>query len=314
MTTLKQKLEKKEFVVTAELEPPKGTDISNFIEKAHMINPWVDAVNVTDNQRAVLRLSSAAGCTVLLNMGIESIFQVTSRDRNRLAIQSDLIGLSALGIQNVLAISGDYPTLGDHPGAKIVYDVDSVHILDIVSKMNSGFDMRNQKLEGGTDFFAGAVFNTNTDLIEPQIYKIKLKQDHGASFFQTQIIYDLDKFKAFIDKFDKYNIDRDKMYILAGILPLRSAKNAIFIHDNVPGVHIPNWIIEKLEKESKPRLLGLELAAELIEQLKSVTEGVHIMTVGKEKYVPELLKLCNFKPKPANTSSISYVYAKYSGA
>lgn len=295
MKTLKQKLENGEFVVTAELEPPKGTDISTFIKKAHLIKDWIDAVNVTDNQRAMLRLSSAAGCTILKNLGLEPIFQVTSRDRNRLAIQSDLLGISALGIKNVLAISGDYPTLGDHPGAKIVYDIDSVHILDILSLMNAGVDMKERPLEGGTDFFPGAVFNSNVDIIEPQLLKIKLKCDQGAKFFQTQIIYDIERFEAFINEFDKYDIDRKNIYILAGILPLRSAKNAHFINNNVPGVNIPKWMIEKLENSDKPGQLGLELAADLINKLRPICDGVHIMTVGKEQIIPELMKLAGFK-------------------
>lgn len=296
MTTLKQKLEANQFVITAELEPPKGTNIQGFIEKAHLIKNWVDAVNVTDNQRATLRLSSAAGCTLLNNLGIESVFQVTSRDRNRLAIQSDLLGISALGIKNVLAISGDYPTLGDHPGAKIVYDVDSVHILEIISLLNQGLDMKNRPLDGKTNFFPGAVFNSNTDIPEMQYFKIKLKTDQGAKFFQTQIIYDVDRFKAFVENFDKYNIDRDQIYILAGILPLKSAKNAAFINNNVPGVDIPGWMIEKLSMSNKPKELGLELAANIIHQLKSFCNGIHIMTVGKEEIIPDLLKQAGFSP------------------
>lgn len=296
MTSLKEKFESGQFVITAELEPPKGTDISKFMQKANLIKNWVDAVNVTDNQRAMLRLSSSAGCAILSIMGLEPVFQVTSRDRNRLAIQSDLLGMYALGIKNVLAISGDYPTLGDHPGAKIVYDVDSVHILEIISLMNSGLDMKARPLEGGTDFFAGAVFNSNTDMPEPQLFKIKLKVDQGAKFFQTQIVYDVQRFKAFIDEMDKYNIERDKIYILAGVLPLKSAKNAYFINKNVPGVDIPDWMIEKLEKSDNPKRLGLELAAELINDLRSVCEGIHIMTVGKEEVIPDLLTISGIKP------------------
>lgn len=297
MNTFKEKLEKGEFVVTAELEPPKGTDISGFLKKADLIKGWVDAVNVTDNQRAMLRLSSAAGCTILKNKGLEPIFQVTSRDRNRLAIQSDLLGVSALGIKNVLAISGDYPTLGDHPGAKIVYDVDSVHILDIIKLMNQGLDMKERPLEGASDFFPGAVFNSNVDVQEPQLFKIRLKAEQGAKFFQTQIIYDVDRFKTFIDQFEKYHIDRSQIYILAGILPLRSAKNARFIYNNVPGLNIPEWMISELETAQDPKRLGLEMSADLINKLKSLCDGVHIMTVGREQIIPELMQIVGFKPK-----------------
>lgn len=296
MNSFKKKIENKEFVVTAELEPPKGTDIVEFKEKALIIKDWIDAVNVTDNQRAMLRLSSAAGCTILKNMGLEPVFQVTSRDRNRLAIQSDLLGVNALGIKNVLSISGDYPTLGDHPGAKIVYDVDSVHILDIISSMNMGVDMQGRQLEGATDFFCGAVFNPNVDVQEPQLIKIRLKVDQGARFFQTQIIYDIDKFKQFIDQFKDYGVERDNIAILAGILPLKSAKNAKFINKNVPGVDIPQWMIDELEIASDPKRLGLELAADLIIKLKSVCNGVHIMTIGKERTIPELLSIAGIKP------------------
>lgn len=306
MSILQEKLESKQFAITAELEPPKGTDITKFVEKAHQIKPWVDAVNVTDNQRAMLRLCSASGCAILKNLGIDPVFQVTSRDRNRLAIQSDLLGINALGIRNVLAISGDYPTLGDHPGAKIVYDVDSVHILEIITMMNEGLDMQNSNLEGATDIFPGAVFNSNTDLVEPQLFKIKLKEEQGARFFQTQIIYDIDQFKKFLDLFEEFNIDRSNIYILAGILPLRSAKNARFIHNNVPGIHIPDWMIEKLEKASNPRQMGLEMAADLMNQLKDVCEGVHIMTVGREETIPELLSIAGYeKNNSAELNSVS---------
>lgn len=302
MNAFKEKLNRKEFVITAELEPPKGTDTAKFIEKAHLIKDWVDAVNVTDNQRAVLRLSSAAGCTILKSIGIEPIFQVTSRDRNRLAIQSDLLGISALGISNVLAISGDYPTLGDHPGSKVVYDVDSVNILDIIAKLNNGIDMQERPLEGATSFFAGAVFNSNTDLLEPQYFKIMLKVEKGARFFQPQIIYDLDRFKMFIDGFEKYGIERDKLFILAGILPLRSAKNAIFINKNVPGVNIPPQTIERLEQSDKPALTGMDMAAEMIHELKSFCDGVHIMTIGREQTIPELLQIAGFTKKDTSIS------------
>lgn len=306
MNLFKQKIENKEFTITAELEPPKGTNILKYKQKALLIKDWVDAVNVTDNQRATLRLSSAAGCTILKNLGIESIFQVTSRDRNRLAIQSDLLGVSALGINNVLSISGDYPTLGDHPGSKIVYDVDSVHILDIISKLNKGLDMRNKPLDGNTNFFPGAVFNSNTDLIEPQLFKIKLKTEQGAKFFQTQIIYETSKFKEFILQFADYGIERSDIAILAGILPLRSAKSALFIQKNVPGVHIPQWMIDKLEASNEPQKLGLQLAAELITELSTFCEGVHIMTVGKEEIIPDLLSFCGFEPKK-NLSNMELV-------
>lgn len=296
MSTLQEKLENKTFAITAELEPPKGTSITKFIQKAHLVKDWVHSVNVTDNQRAMLRLSSASGCALLKNLGIDPVFQVTSRDRNRLAIQSDLLGINALGVRNVLAISGDYPTLGDHPGAKIVYDVDSVHILEIITMMNKGLDMRNHALDGATDIFPGAVFNSNTDLIEPQLFKIKLKIEQGARFFQTQIIYDVEKFKEFLDLFPEFGISRENIYILAGILPLRSAKNARFIHNNVPGIHIPEWMIEKLDSASNPAKMGFEMAGDLINQLKEVCEGIHIMTVGREEIIPDLLTVAGFEP------------------
>jgi 5,10-methylenetetrahydrofolate reductase len=295
MNRLKERLKTGKFIITAELEPPKGTDIKAFVSKAEMLKGWVDALNVTDNQRAMLRLSSAAGCTILQNMGIDSVFQVTSRDRNRLAIQSDLLGVYALGIRNVLAISGDYPTLGDHPGAKIVYDLDSVQILDLVSLMNKGLDLKERLLDGGTEFFQGAVFNPNIDIIELQLIKLKLKVDQGAKFFQTQIIYDLEKFQRFLDQFDQYGIDRDSVAIFAGILPLRSAKNAIFINKNVPGIMIPQKTIDRLANSSDPKRLGLELAADFINKLKDVCEGIHIMTVGREQIIPELLDIAGFK-------------------
>ena len=286
--TLRYKLQDKEFVYTAELEPPKGVAMDSFLKKAKLLKGKVDAVNITDNQRAVLRLSSLAASKILFDMDIEPVFQMCCRDRNRIALQSDLLGAHALGIKNVLAISGDYPTLGDQPGAKIVYDVDSVQLLDMITHLNKGMDVREKKLVGNTSFFAGGVVSPAMVPLEPQLIKMKLKAENGAKFFQTQVVYDIETYKQFNESLKEHGINA---WILPGILPLRSAKMARFMNESVPGIRIPDEVIHRIETAKNPKKEGLEIAAEMIEKLKPISNGVHIMTVGREETVLDLLEI-----------------------
>ncbi len=284
-------LKNKDFIITAELFPPKGTDLKNFISKAKLLKDYVDGINVTDNQRAVMRISSLAASKVLVELGADPIYQITCRDRNRLALQSDLIGAWALGIKNVLALSGDHPNNGDHPEAKPVYDLDTVQLIKTISTLNQGFDLSENKLNGKPNFIIGAVCNPVYDNMELQYLMVQKKINAGAQFFQTQAVYDSSLFKKFLKNVNNNN----KTRFLAGILPLKSSQMAKMLNEKVPGIVIPEEIIKDLEKSDDPLKLGLKIAASLIKELKQFADGVHIMAINFEEKIPEILKLTNYK-------------------
>jgi 5,10-methylenetetrahydrofolate reductase len=284
---LKQALDSGKFAITAESGPLKGTDVSELKEIAAVLKDKVDAVNVTDQQSSVMRLGSLAACHLLKELGLEPVFQITCRDRNRIALQSDLLSASALGVENCLALTGDLPSLGDHPQAKPVYDLDSVQLLSVIKGLNEGHDMMGNELKGKTDFYPGAVVNPGADTeasYELQIMKMEKKIEAGARFFQTQAIYDPELFQKFMKRVEQY-----KVPVMAGIIPLKSAAMAKFMNKNVAGISVPQAMIEKMEKAENKAKTGIELAAGLIKELKGSCQGVHIMAIGWEKKVPELL-------------------------
>ena len=276
------------FVVTTEIGPPKGTDISEIEEVAEILRGRVDAANVTDQQSSVMRLGSLATCHLLKERGLEPILQMTCRDRNRLALQSDLLSAWVLGIENVLAITGDLPALGDHPQAKPVYDLDSVQLLGTIKRLNEGYDMVGNELQGKPDFFPGAVVNPGADTdaaFELQLIKMEKKIATGAKFFQTQAVYDVNSFAKFMKRVEGFNVP-----ILAGIIPLKSVGMARFLNKNVAGVFVPEELIDKMaEAEDKTRT-GIEIAANLLRELKDICHGIHIMAIGWEKKVPAVLE------------------------
>lgn len=249
-----------------------------------MIKELVDAINITDNQRAVMRMSPVAACSVLQKEGYETIMHLTCRDRNRLALQSELLGAYAMGIRNVLVMSGDHPSKGDHEGAKPVYDMDSVQLLALIQKLNHGFDFSGSRLQGKTDFCAGAV--TGIELNEPALMKLRKKMKMGAGFIQTQAVFDIDRFSEFMD-----NIGSNRPKIIAGIIPLKSEKSARFLSSNVAGIKIPKNIINRLRKARNPEAKGMEIAAELIKELRGMCDGVHIMTLGSHENTRKILEL-----------------------
>jgi len=280
-------LETGKFVVTAEVGPLKGTDTTEINEVAEILRGRIDATNVTDQQSSVMRLGSLATCHLLKERGLDPIFQMTCRDRNRLAMQSDLLSAWVLGIENVLAITGDLPSLGDHPQAKPVYDLDSVQLLWVINKLNEGYDMAGNELKGKPNFFAGAVVNPGTDTeaaFELQLIKMEKKINAGARFFQTQAVYDVDAFAKFMKRAKGFNVP-----ILAGIIPLKSAGMARFINKNVAGVFVPEELIDKMAKTEDKTRTGIEIAANLAKELKDICHGVHIMAIGWEKKVPAVL-------------------------
>ncbi|MCK4463068.1 MAG: methylenetetrahydrofolate reductase, partial [Candidatus Omnitrophica bacterium] len=238
----KEKILKGEFVVTSEIGPPKGVDVKEIFEDAKLLKNKVDAINVTDLQSSVMRVGSLAICHLLKDIGIDPIYQLTCRDRNRLALQSDLLSAYILGIRNVLALTGDYPTLGDHPETKPVFDLDAVTLLDAIGKLNKGIDLAGKELKGKPDFFAGAVVNPGADPLEPEIIKMEKKIQVGAKFFQTQAVYDISLYEKFLNEAKRFKIP-----ILAGIVLLKSAGMAKYMNKNVAGVNVGDNLRKEMQ-------------------------------------------------------------------
>ena len=278
------KIRSGKFLVTSEIGPPKGIDVSEILENADLVKSRVDAINVTDLQSAILRLGSLAVCHLLKQRGIEPILQMTCRDRNRLALQSDLLSAAVLGIENVLILTGDYTSAGDHPEAKPVFDLGSVELLDAVKGLQTGFDMKGNPLKGIPKFCVGAVVNPGADPLEPEIIKMEKKVDAGVVFFQTQAVYDIELFKRFLDASKHL-----KATIIAGIVILKSAGLARYMNKNIPGVFVPEDIIKEMENAPDKSAKAIEIAARLIKELKPLCRGVHIMPIGWDRKVPLVL-------------------------
>lgn len=279
------KIKAGKFIVTSEIGPPKGIDIKEMLDDADLIKGKVDAINVTDLQSSVLRLGSMAVCHLLKDRGIEPILQMTCRDRNRLALQSDILSAAVLGVENILALTGDYPTLGDHPEAKPVFDLDSVQLLDVIRSLQEGKDMKGNPLKGSPKFCVGAVVNPGADPLEPEILKMEKKIEAGALFFQTQAVYDIGLFKRFLDATKHLNTK-----ILAGIVLLKSAGMAKYMNKNVAGVFVPDNLIKEMEETKDKSAKSIEIAARLIKELKPLCHGIHIMPIGWDKKVPLVIE------------------------
>ncbi|MGI8933374.1 MAG: methylenetetrahydrofolate reductase [Phormidesmis sp.] len=283
-----------EFLVTAEVMPPKGGDPSHMLEMANHLKDWVHAVNVTDGSRAVLRMSSLS-CAVLLHQaGIEPICQMTGRDRNAIALQADLMGAHALGIRNVLALTGDPIKAGDHPKAKSVHEVESVRLLQLISGLNQGIDFNEKSMpDGPLDIFPGAAVDPQSPSWSGLQRRFERKLAAGAQFFQSQLISDFDKLEKFMDQVARQS-DRP---VLAGIFLLKSAKNAAFINRCVPGVDIPQHIIDRLAAADQPLQEGIKIAAEQVKSARQLCQGVHMMAVRREDLIPEILEMAGVAPQ-----------------
>lgn len=279
-------IEDGKFVVTSEGAPPKGTDLSEMIENADLLRSRVDAVNITDQQSSVMRLGSLIASQQLKSRGIEPVFQLTCRDRNRIALQSDLLSAWAAGIENVLCLTGDHVSLGDALGAKPVFDLDSVSLLATARALNEGVDMEGNELHGKTDFSLGAVVTPGADPVEPQLIKMEKKVDAGAAFFQTQAVFDGDAFARFMERAASLGVP-----VIAGIILLKSAGMARFMNENIAGVHVPKELIDEMAgiaKEDRPAK-SVEIAARIVRAVRGICHGVHIMPLGWEKRVPAVL-------------------------
>ncbi|MBI2917255.1 MAG: methylenetetrahydrofolate reductase [Chloroflexi bacterium] len=286
MSRLAEQLAAGKFVVSAEVQPPKGVDLGQALEEAQHLKGHVVAVNVTDQQSSVMRLGSLALSHRLTDLGIEPIFQVTCRDRNRIALQSDLLSAYALGIENVLCLTGDYVSLGDHPQAKPVFDLDSITLLQVAKTLEGGKDMVGKDLKGKPKFFLGAVVSPGSNPVELQIMKMEKKVKAGAQFFQTQAVYEPEAFEAFMKSVRHLNVP-----VLVGIIPLKSPGQARFMNKNIAGIHVPDNLILEMEQAKDRTQKGLEIAARLIKDMKGMCQGVHIMPLGWEKHLATLLQM-----------------------
>ena len=279
-----------EFVVTAEVGPPKGIDCSHVVTEAKEYLSGITAVNVTDNQSSVMRMGSLPVCVAMKNAGLTPILQLTCRDRNRIALQSELLGAAMLGIDNILCLTGDHTKMGDHPGAKPVFDLDSVSLLHTVCQLEKGVDLAGNPLVGEAPKFAkGAVVSPCSDSIDAQLAKMERKVMAGAEYFQTQAVFDSEKFISFMEKAKQFG----KPVQLGVIIP-KSAGMAKFMNKNVAGVHVPQWMIDELaadKEKAKAGITGVELAAKVIRECRPYCQGLHIMALGWEAKVPEVLKL-----------------------
>jgi 5,10-methylenetetrahydrofolate reductase len=278
-------LETGEFLLTAELGPPKGTDVSAFVEKGKTLSQRFHGLNVTDNQSSVMRLSSLAGSVHLREAGVTPIMQMTCRDRNRLAIQSDLLGAWSFGIENLLVLTGDHPRFGDHPTAKAVYDLDSVQLLDTVRRLNEGFDLAGKQLKGKTDFVVGAAASPVARPLEPELLKFDKKVEAGAVFFQTQAVFAPESLESFMA-----HARTRPVKIIAGVLVLKSARMIEFINANVPGLDVPPDIEAAIRKAADPVREGIRVAGRIVSEIRELVDGVHIMAIGNEECSLDVLE------------------------
>src|SRR4030066_2105161 len=289
-SSLKEALQKGEFAVTCEIGPPKGVDTGEIYEIGEMLKGLANGINVTDLQSSVMRLGSLVTCHLLKDWGLDPIFQVTCRDRNRLILQSDLLSAYVMGIRNILALTGDYTTTGDHPHAEPVFDLDSVQLLWAIKNLEEGKDLAGKELTKKPSFFKGAVVNPGADTeaaYELQIIKMRKKIDQGAQFFQTQAIFDAEVFKKFMERVHKEKFD---VPVLAGIILLKSEKMANYMNKFVPGVFVPEPIVKKMEGTQDKVSMCIEIASGLIEEVRPYCAGAHIQALGWEKHIPAVVK------------------------
>ena len=290
MNNLQSKIKDKIFLVTSELNPPKGTDLSTLFNKVELLKKSITAFNITDNHTSKMSMSPIAVANLLKTQGIEPIVQLACRDKNRVALQSDILGLSALGIKNILCMTGDHSSIGDDPNSKPVFDIDGIRLLKAVSSLRNGKDLANNKLKGAPEIFSGAVANPGSNDIQKEIDRMKQKIEAGGQFFQTQPVYDIKKFESFFNQTKELNIP-----IIAGHIMLKSADMANNFNKNIPGVSIPQSIIKNLSEASDKKSKSSNIAIELINELKNMCQGIHLMALGWESLIPNILKETEIK-------------------
>ena len=285
MSKLSEGIQAGRFMVTSELNPPKGTNLEPMFERAESLKDYVDAFNITDSHAAKMTISPLATAHLLMDRDIEPIMQMTSRDRNRIALQGDLLGASALGIPNIVFMGGDKPEIGDHPEATGVFDLMSNDVLDAARRLSAGKDLHDNELNGAPDYYLGAVVNPGATDLDIEIGKMNAKINAGAQFLQSQAIYDASSFERFMNRVDGLNVS-----ILAGIILLKSAKMAKYMTENVPGIDVPDALIQEMENAENRGQTSVEIAARVINQIKPMCQGIHIMPLGWEDKIPALLE------------------------
>ena len=299
-TNLEKILASGKFAVTVEAGPPKGTNPEVIQKKGDLLRQYCDAVNVTDNQTAIVRMSSLASCLLLKQMGIEPVMQMVTRDRNRIALQSDVLGAVAWGIGNILCLSGDHPKLGNHPQSKAVFDIDSVQLIQTLKNMRDEHKFINgDEISGEVPLFIGAAANPFADPFELRVPRLAKKIKAGADFIQTQAVFDINRFADWMKIVTERGLDKET-YILAGIIPIKSAGMARYMRDNVSGVIVSEEIVARMEKAEDAEAEGVKIALELIAKVKEIpgVHGIHIMAVGWEKKVPEIIERAGLLPRP----------------
>ncbi len=299
---LERLLQAGQFVVTGECGPPKGSDLDKVKQKAEFLIGHVDAVNVTDNQTAIVRMSSIGASALLVQMGLEPVMQMVCRDRNRIAMQSDVFGAYALGIRNMLCLSGDHQKFGNHAGAKNVYDVDSIQLIDMVRRMrDEGKVASGDDIEGVPRMFIGAAANPFGDPFAFRVTRLAKKIGAGVDFIQTQCIYNMDKFKAWMRQVVDQGLDQ-KVHILAGVTPLKSLGMARYVANNVSGIEVPDALIKRIKgvpRNNRARE-GIQICIEQIQQLREIpgVHGIHLMAIEWEHKVPEIVEGAGLYPRP----------------
>jgi methylenetetrahydrofolate reductase (NADPH) len=301
-SNLEKVLSAGEFAVTGELGPPRGGNADAIQEKAQHLKKMVDAVNITDNQTAVVRMASWAASALLLKEGLEPNYQMVCRDRNRIAMQSDILGAHALGIRNMLCLSGDHQLFGDHPKSKKVFDIDSVQLISMVKKMrDEGKFLNGEDLSEAPKMFVGAAANPFGEPYEYRVHRLAKKVAAGADFIQTQCIYNMERFREWIKQARDMGLT-EKVYILAGVTPMKALGMARYMQRNVPGMDVPDWVIKRLEgvEKKKQASEGIAICCEQIEEFKEMqgVAGVHIMAIEWEQRMPEIVEKAKLLPRP----------------
>ncbi len=299
-SNLEKVLEGGYFAVTAEVGPPKGTLANVVKRKGELLKSYCDALNVTDNQTAIVRMSSWSGCILLKDMGIDPVMQMVVRDRNRIAIQSDILGAVALGIRNVLCLSGDHQKFGNHPTAKGVYDIDSIQLIQTLKTMRDEKKFMNgEDISGEVQLFIGAAENPFADPFEYRVMRLVKKVKAGADFIQTQGIFDVGKFIKWMGMVRDQELDK-KVHILAGVIPIKSVGMARYMRDNVSGISVPDAIVTRMEGAKDVKEEGVQIALETIDQIKEIDgiHGIHIMAVAWEDIVPVIVERAGLLPRP----------------
>lgn len=302
LSKLHKILESGQFAVTAEIGPPKHSSVEGVKHHAHMMKDYVDATNITDCQTAIVRISSIATGVHVLGCGIEPIVQMTCRDRNRIAMQADILGAYCLGMRNMLCLSGDHQKFGNHPTSKNVYDVDSMQLIQSLRRMRDDkvFFSGEEIKEHEPRFFIGAVANPFADPFEYRVDRLEKKVEAGAQFIQTQCIFDMERFERFMEKVRERGLDQ-RVHILAGLTPLKSWRAAKYMQSNVSGMIVPDSIVERLKSAEDPKKEGVDLCIEQIKYVKDNIKGVHgvhVMAIAWEEIVPEIVERSGLYPRP----------------